>query len=66
MDTWGNVMKPIYIQAQWTQNCISEALKEPKRYTWGCWKCMRGTLDDIPVVVRTNQGMASAADSTCG
>lgn len=31
----------------------------------GCWKCVQGHLDDIPVVVvRTNQGMANAAAAT--
>lgn len=67
MDTWGNVMKPIlYTGAMDAETAyLMQALKQPEQVTLGCWKCMRGTLDDIPVVVvRTNQGMANAAAAT--
>ncbi|MBS5144159.1 MAG: 5'-methylthioadenosine/S-adenosylhomocysteine nucleosidase [Butyricicoccus pullicaecorum] len=67
MYTWGNVMKPIlYTGAMDAETLyLMQELKQPERVTLGCWKCMRGTLDDIPVViVRTNQGMANAAAAT--
>ena len=67
MDTWGNVMKPIlYTGAMDAETLyLMQELKQPERVTLGCWKCMRGILDDIPVViVRTNQGMANAAAAT--
>lgn len=44
---------------------LMNELTQAERVTLGCWKCMRGFLDGIPVViVRTNQGMANAAAST--
>lgn len=60
-------MKPIlYTGAMDAETLyLMQELEQPERVTLGCWKCMRGILDGIPVVVvRTNQGMANAAAST--
>lgn len=44
---------------------LMNELTQAEQVTLGCWKCMCGFLDGIPVViVRTNQGMANAAAST--
>ncbi len=60
-------MKPIlYTGAMDVETLyLMEELAQPERVTLGCWKCMRGILDGIPVVIlRTNQGVANAAAST--
>ena len=63
------LMKPIlYTGAMDAETLyLMQELKQPERVTLGCWKRMRGTLDDIPVVIvrRLGNGKCCRCNSAC-